>query len=161
MPHSQKSTNQRLAIALALFVGGVFAGVLGLTQSGRSKSQAQAVDATPPPTDGQTTVSVSATAVFNKRMRDHSVPTVIREPTKDQTSFTLEIDFTNKREDAERLIANLRQRGIDAYYTPFSRSGKIIYRVRHGIYSSRAAAKTAQVAIQTEGKILSRIVKLQ
>ena len=76
-------------------------------------------------------------------------------------SFTLEFDVFRDRENAEKLIDDLRQKGIDAYFTPLSRAGHVVFRVRRGIYPSRKEAEKASVAMNGLGGPPAKIVKLQ
>ena len=78
-----------------------------------------------------------------------------------QLSYTLEIDLADQRQEAERLIDTLQERGVDAYYTPLARAGRIVYRVRHGVYPSREEAQAAQLALKNTRQVATKVVKLQ
>lgn len=78
-----------------------------------------------------------------------------------RSSYTLELKVTTDRSEAEALIDALNGRGIDAYFTPLSRQGRIVYRVRRGIFPSRKEATKAALALKTKERLVSKIVKLQ
>jgi hypothetical protein len=86
-------------------------------------------------------------------------------PTPDTTvaaaNYTLEVRVAKSREEAETLIDALQEKGIEAYYTPLSRAGKVVYRVRRGIFASEREAQRAALALKQTHKVPSRIVKLQ
>lgn len=78
-----------------------------------------------------------------------------------KVSYTLEVKLATSKEEAEQLIDLLKEQGVDAYYTPLTRSGKVVYRVRRGIFTKVKDATQAMVALKAEHNLNTRIVKLQ
>ncbi len=78
-----------------------------------------------------------------------------------KVSYTLEIKVATSKEEAEQLIDLLKEQGVDAYYTPLTRSGKVVYRVRRGMYTKAKDATRAMVALKSEHNLATRVVKLQ
>jgi hypothetical protein len=56
------------------------------------------------------------------------------------SGYTVEISAPTLQRDAEQLVDSLKTKGITAYYTPLSDKGRIIYRVRKGLYPDEAQA---------------------
>ena len=79
-------------------------------------------------------------------------------PAKDR--FTLEFDIMSSQQEAEARILALEEKGIRAYYTPLSRDGVIVYRIRKGLYDTQEGAKNAAKKIQHSKKLKTAIVKL-
>lgn len=79
----------------------------------------------------------------------------------DLASFTLEFDVFHDRDDAEKLIDELRLKGIEAYFTPLSRDGRVVYRVRRGVFPTRKEADHAVFAVKDLGGPPAKVVKLQ
>lgn len=56
-------------------------------------------------------------------------------------SYTIELKKTTDRHEAEELVSALQTKGIQAFYTPMLSENYVIYRVRVGIYTSKAVAQ--------------------
>jgi hypothetical protein len=67
-----------------------------------------------------------------------------------ENKFTIEIAKMTSREQAESMIKSLAQRGLDAYYTPLLKDGRVIYRVRYGMFDTESNAKSAMKSLQTK-----------
>ncbi len=78
-----------------------------------------------------------------------------------KVSYTLELKVATSKEEAEQLIDLLKAQGVDAYYTPLTRSGKVVYRVRRGIFTKAKDANRAMIALKDEHNLTTRVVKLQ
>jgi hypothetical protein len=76
-------------------------------------------------------------------------------------AYTLEIKVATDLNQAEAVIGALKQVGIDAYYTPLARAGRVVYRVRQGIFNTPSDAKQAAIALQQMAKVDATVVKLQ
>ena len=77
------------------------------------------------------------------------------------SGYTVEFSAPTQQRDAEKLVDSLKTKGITAYYTPLSDGGRIIYRVRKGLYPNEAQAA---VEAKTLAKVLGqepRVVKLE
>jgi len=75
--------------------------------------------------------------------------------------YTLEFQIFRDRSDAEKLVNNLIEQGVQAYYTPLQRQGEIIYRVRKGVFESKQLALKAADSLQSDKKLNSRVIRLQ
>ena len=74
--------------------------------------------------------------------------------------YTLEFKVCTSRTDAERVIEDLRHRGVEAYYTPLSRGGQVLFRVRRGFYATdRDAAREALALREAKGPV-AKVVRL-
>lgn len=78
-----------------------------------------------------------------------------------RVTYTLELKVAATRDEAESMIDDLEARGIEAYYTPLSRQGQVVYRVRRGVFPDQKAAGRAAVALKEDHQIGARVVKLQ
>ena len=58
-----------------------------------------------------------------------------------EKGFTIEFKKTAEIKDAEELIEKLADQHIDAYYTPLKNNGKVIYRIRTGLFKTRILAE--------------------
>jgi septal ring-binding cell division protein DamX len=146
-----------MLVAVAVFVAVVAGGVLALGHlPGKlsKNSKLQAPDA-----------GVGATpALFYSTIGQGGVETgdaPDARPGASRSSYTLEIKVAKSREEAEELIDSLHLAGIDAYYTPLSRAGRVVYRVRRGIYTNQSEATKAAGALAQGAKIKAKVVKLQ
>ncbi len=76
-------------------------------------------------------------------------------------SYTLEIDSATSVQDAELFLGKLAKQGIQAYYTPLQKDGRVLYRIRSGIFQSKEIADRAANRLKYEHKINSKVNKLQ
>jgi len=77
-----------------------------------------------------------------------------------KSSYTLELKVATSREEAEAAIEAYQKAGIEAYYTPLARGGKVVYRVRRGIYTNQKDANKAALALK-DANVGEKVVKLQ
>lgn len=82
-------------------------------------------------------------------------------PASPKVSYTLEIKVAKSQEEAEKIIDMLHNMGIEAYYTPLTRAGKVVFRVRRGIFSNRKLAQKAALALKQGKQIAAKVTKLQ
>lgn len=75
--------------------------------------------------------------------------------------YTIEIKVTETRQEAEQLIDSLREKGVDAYYTPIAVRGRVQYRVRYGIYSDSKSAQAASRKIDQGFSVKNKVIKLR
>ncbi len=75
--------------------------------------------------------------------------------------YTLEIKVTETREAAEQLIDTLREKGVDAYYTPIAVKGRVQYRVRFGIYNNQENAHSESQKIIQAYNLPNKVIKLR
>lgn len=77
-----------------------------------------------------------------------------------EEKFTIEIAKMGSREQAEAMIKSLAQKGLDAYYTPLLRDGRVIYRVRYGMFDTEASAKTAMKSLQAKHGLKASVSRM-
>ncbi len=77
-----------------------------------------------------------------------------------ENKFTIEIAKMGSREQAETMIKSLAQKGLDAYYTPLLKDGRVIYRVRYGMFDSEASAKSAMKSLQTKHGLKTTVSRM-
>jgi hypothetical protein len=146
-----------MLVAVAVFVAVVAGGVLALGHlpgklSKNSKVQGTEAGASSGPALFYSTIGQGGDEAGDARDG---------RPGLGRSSYTLEIKVAKSREEAEELIDSLHIAGIDAYYTPLSRSGRVVYRVRRGIYTNPGEAAKAAGALAAGSKIKAKVVKLQ
>ena len=73
------------------------------------------------------------------------------------SGYTVEFSAYTRQREAEQLVDSLKTKGITAYYTPLSDSGRIVYRVRKGLYSQEAQAT---VEARSLAKVLGKEPKV-
>ena len=89
-------------------------------------------------------------------------PLVPETPTeKIDTRFTIELAVARSKSEAERFVETYQKQGITAYYTPFSNGGKILYRVRLGLYQSPAKAESDLATLSSQQNLRGKVVRLQ
>ncbi len=104
-------------------------------------------------------------ALFYKRLG--TSPVVNNENSKKKTQngpgdgYTLEIKVTETRGEAEQLIDTLREKGVDAYYTPIAVKGRVQYRVRFGIYNNQENAQMESQKIIQAHNVPNKVIKLR
>jgi len=74
--------------------------------------------------------------------------------------YTLEIKVLETRSEAEQLIDTLREKGVDAYYTPIAVKGRVQYRVRFGIYNNFENAQSQSRKIIQAHNVPNKVIKL-
>lgn len=78
-----------------------------------------------------------------------------------RVNYTLEIKVADSRKEAEKVIDMLSDLGVEAYYTPLSRKGRVVYRVRSGVFQSKKTAEKASLALRGQKQVANRVIKLQ
>jgi septal ring-binding cell division protein DamX len=159
----QPQGHGRMLLAFAVFVAAVGGGAWALghmphkvpdTALATAKAKPQADEPLFYQTIGQAPDSNEPSLPDDADTSDQAAPGA-------KVSYTLELKVTSKRAEAEALIDELHDRGIEAYYTPLTRGGKVVYRVRRGIYSNQKEASQAAVELAAAGKLPAKVVKLQ
>jgi hypothetical protein len=142
-------------VAVAVFVAVVAGGVLALGHlPGKLSRNSKIQDAASQPEGGPAFFYQAIGQGAGEASPDTAAPA-------GRSRYTLELKVAKSREEAEELIDSLHNAGIDAYYTPLSRAGHIVYRVRRGIYSSPAEANKAAGLLAAGTKVKAKVVKLQ
>ena len=159
----QLSPGIRMALAFGLFGILVASGMLaifGLPQHGGKR--------TPNKPSAAATVDSDDGSFFYQSIGHAGTPTDDTPPAttntaeiKEKTLYTLEFKVSERREDAESMVATLHDQGLDAYYTPLSNGGRVVYRVRQGLFNDSNTAKSAAIALRQQRNVTATIVKLQ
>ena len=161
-PEYVGSSATRMISGLAIFFALVTTGVW-LATRGPSSDDSKSASAP----KGSETSKASAqylagpNHVFYKTIGGAPEGTVPAPNLATKQSYTLEIKVTSTREDAEKVIDGLTAQGVEAYYTPLSRQGHVVYRVRRGVFTSHKAASLAAIALKEQHHVGTKIVKLQ
>ena len=74
--------------------------------------------------------------------------------------FTVELAITTSQEKANRVVNELGNLGIDAFYTPLHKKGHVFFRIRSGIFKSKAEARLAAKNLQNIRGINTKIGRL-
>ena len=159
----QLSPGVRMALAFGLFGTLVASGMLavfGLPQRGKTAAHHKAPQRDADELDDGSFFYQSIGHTGTPSDDTQSATTAMPE-TKEKTLYTLEIKVSDRREEAESLVATLHDQGIDAYYTPLSHAGRVVYRVRQGMFNDTNAAKNAALALRQQRNVTATIVKLQ
>lgn len=77
------------------------------------------------------------------------------------STYTIEIAAPTQQSAADALLDRLKTKGIDAYYTPLFDGGRVVYRVRHGIYQAERDAAKAALTLSQRAEMPAKAVKLR
>lgn len=77
-----------------------------------------------------------------------------------QNSYTLEIQVAETKTEAEQVVDELGKIGIKAYYTPLARQGRVVYRIRQGIFANEQTAEKASIALRAQQQVSNRVIRL-
>ena len=75
--------------------------------------------------------------------------------------YTIEVKIAKSRDEAEAELRRLANLGITAYYTPLQRQGRVVYRVRRGVFKELPDAELAAREMTTNLKVSAKVVRLQ
>jgi cell division septation protein DedD len=78
-----------------------------------------------------------------------------------QKAYTIEFAIATSKEEAELWLSKLHGQGILAYYTPLQRDGRVVYRVRQGVFTKQESAITIAQAIDSSKGIKTNVIRLQ
>jgi cell division septation protein DedD len=85
-----------------------------------------------------------------------TAPPVRAQPSR----FTLELGVTRSQPEAENIVDQLAEVGIQAYYTPVNINGKSVYRIRRGIYPSAELARRDAEELIQQKKLAVKVIRL-
>lgn len=75
--------------------------------------------------------------------------------------YTLELGVAQDQNEAMTKILQLEKMGIRAFYTPLQNGGRVIYRIRKGIYGDLTKAQQDLAYLQKEKRVANaQVVKL-
>lgn len=161
-PPELSSPTGRFLGAFVGFLALIGAGVAWLTYSESALTESKETD-----TKASTAIhsAEQPEPLFYKRLGTSPASVQTSPPAKGQRTtgdgFTLEIKITETRDEAEQLIDRLRQKGVDAYYTPIAIRGRVQYRVRYGMYTDMESAGAASRKISQAHDIKNKVIKLR
>ena len=78
----------------------------------------------------------------------------------EMSKYTLDISTVLTKEAANRSLKRLARKGVQAYYTPIEKDGKVIYKIRTGIYYSEELAKEMSEKLLISNQIKVKPVNL-
>lgn len=172
-PQYVGSKAARMIAALSVFLGLVVVAVLLLTdapgsfkeKTSKSKSLTKSTPqvAVAPPEEPASEDDVFFYDVVGQTPEafGEEEPKAKAKANSSKVSYTLEIKVASSKDEAEQLIDLLKEQGVDAYYTPLTRAGKVVYRVRRGIFSRQKDAAQASLALKNDHNLTTKVVKLQ
>jgi cell division septation protein DedD len=163
-PESVGSSAARMIVAITLFVAAVGGGVWALGRLPKRRADDAKISISSNDLKQSRDKSFFYEAIGQAPAADKDAPAaapLLAGKASPKTSYTLEIKVTTSREEAEQLIDTMHAMGVEAYYTPLARAGRVVYRVRRGIYTSAKDASQAALAIAAQGHVKARVVKLQ
>lgn len=79
---------------------------------------------------------------------------------QEKSQYTLEIKTLDDQKEAEKTLNELEKIGLKAYYTPLQTHGKVVFKVRQGLYSDLTHVEQAKVVLKNEKHIDSQVIKL-
>lgn len=157
-PENMGSSAARMIVAITVFVAACAAVVVLMLRSPDQPADISHVSPVAPPAAG---APQSGSEFFYDSIGQGERLEEKATAGDGRASYTLEIKVANSKEEAEKTIDSLRGLGVEAYYTPLARQGKVVYRVRRGIFTNQKEATRAAVALKEERKVAASVVKLQ
>lgn len=155
-PEYVGSSAARMIVALMVFVGVVTAGVwFAVRPTGVAEKLNETKEV------AETAATESDSPFFYKSIGIGPDAATAAPSAPLKVSYTLELKVATSKDEAEKMIDELEAQGIEAYFTPLSRQGHVVYRVRRGIFPSQKAATKAAVALKEQHQVGARVVKLQ
>jgi cell division septation protein DedD len=151
-------------ILAALIFGISATGLFFLIVHGESQSTTRRKPATPNPAlaDGVAPES----SAFSYEILGDAPPSAPPQGSPSSTveaesAYTVEIAALPLQAAADALLDQLKAKGIDAYYTPLSDAGRVVYRVRQGIFSKENEAAKAALILSQRADMPAKAVKLR
>lgn len=147
----------RIALALVFFMGLTTVGLTLLTprKGARRANRHSGIDAASGGGSDQGGFfykSLGQTPVNTEGSDDSNVVKVAN-----ASGYTVEFSAHTRQREAEQLVDSLKTKGITAYYTPLSDGGRIVYRVRKGLYTEELQAT---VEARSLAKVLGKEPKV-
>lgn len=69
----------------------------------------------------------------------------------EEKRYTIAIREFRSLERAKKLVTFMNKKGIPAYYSPYHINGKVIYKVRYGVFPSYDTASESMLALKKLG----------
>lgn len=74
--------------------------------------------------------------------------------------YTLEISSKQSQAEAEKVVEDLSAQGIEAFFTPLAREGRVLYRIRTGVFNDPTTAQSAQQALLKRHQVEAAVARL-
>jgi hypothetical protein len=75
--------------------------------------------------------------------------------------YTIELGISKSKENAEKILDSLAEKGFTAFYTPVQRQdGTVIFRLRFGLFEDEAEATQNVAKISTVLPFKGRVVRI-
>ena len=85
----------------------------------------------------------------------------VEETQSPSDKFTVDLGATKSRENAEKILESLAQKGIQGFYTPFQReNGSLAFRVRVGLYRTEEEAAENAKKITSATPFTGNVLKI-
>lgn len=95
--------------------------------------------------------------LLEKKFPDSFELAVVKRTSVGGNFFTVQVGCFSNRRNAEKLQADLRDKGYEVYITPFQANGSELYRVRVGEFMSRLAAEHSEAELQSKEHLPTHI----
>ena len=92
---------------------------------------------------------------------EYEIRTKKKDLKKKQNFYTLEIRKFHKQNAAEAHLDGLKEKGIEAYYSPLRMGSQVLFRVRKGYFSSKKLASLQQKSLKKKYNIDAKIILLK
>jgi cell division septation protein DedD len=153
---------QKTIAIVATLLLGIFIGVFSvsaLNKKVKHKSETQAetnAENSAIKSKGSEDQAVFYTSVGGSSPSSDNAPSSGRVATR----YTIELGTVNSQADAESLLLKLKDRGIDGFYTPMRRGGRVIFHVRIGLFASADDAEQNLKKIAARANVKGRVTRL-
>jgi len=116
---------------------------------------------------GETTADIRKTVVtspekpvFYDQIGGASPAIQNKSPAAEVEKYTLELKLLHSKAETERYLDSLAKSGITAFYTPLQREGRVVFRVRRGLYDKLDEAKKDAENLRQAHNISAKAVRL-
>lgn len=152
-----------IAIAATLLIG-IFIGVFSVSAWNKKAKSKQVLSSAPTVQQDASPEPIKATddkPIFYTSVGGSSPSADVPQASgKVSTRYTIELGTVNSQADAESLLLRLKDRGIDGFYTPMRRGGRVIFHVRIGLFSSADDAEQSLKKIAARANVSGRVARL-
>lgn len=152
-----------IAIAATLLIG-IFIGVFSVSAWNKKIKSKQVVSTVPtlPQAASQEPIkSTDEKPIFYTSVGGSSPSGDVQQSSgKVSTRYTIELGTVNSQADAESMLLRLKDRGIDGFYTPMRRGGRVIFHVRIGLFASADDAQQSLKKIAARANVSGRVARL-
>lgn len=155
-PGSGRSRNFRLVGLAILFVGVLSSALFAFIYFQRSDFKLSTmfpmVKQKVPDPDPLFYRSIGAFSETSSASEKNTIP--------QQQVFTLQIAVLPTKNDAEKIMQKLRHKQIETYYSAYRREGKVEYRVRRGVFTTKKNAHLAAQELRKKHDVAVEVTPL-